>query len=73
MPSKASDDELAELVLPLFADGSEITKYRIIKAVREASGGKAGIGDKRAGEILELARRKHRAHRVVPIGDRKTS
>jgi hypothetical protein len=73
VPSKASDEDLAELVLPLFADGSEVTKYRIIKAVREASGGKAGIGDKRAGEILELARRKRRAQRVVPIGDRKTS
>lgn len=70
VPSKASDDMLAELVLPLFADGSEVTKYRVIKAVREAAGGKTGIGDKRAGDVLELARRKYRAHRVVPIGDR---
>ena len=73
VPSKASDDELAELVLPLFADGSEVTKYRVVKAVREAAGGKTSIGDKRAGEILELARRLHRTQRVVPIGDRKTS
>jgi hypothetical protein len=67
VPSKASDDELAELVLPLFDDGSEVTKYKVVKTVREAAGGKAGIGDKRAGDILELARRK----RVVPIGERK--
>lgn len=67
VPSKASDDELAELVLPLFEDGSEVTKYRVIKTVREAAGGKAAIGDKRAGDILELARRK----RVVPIEQRR--
>ena len=73
VPSKASDDELAELVLALFDDGSAVTKYAVIKKVRDAAGGKASIGDKRAGDILELARRKHRAQRVVPIGDRKSS
>ena len=67
VPSKAADDELADIVLPLFDDGSEVTRYRVVKAIREAAGGKASIGDKRAGEILELARRK----RVVPIGERK--
>ncbi len=66
VPARASDDELAELVLPLFEDGSEVTKYRVIKAIKAAAGGKTGIGDERAGRILELARRK----RVVPIGER---
>lgn len=72
VPSKASDDELAELLLPLFDGPDDVKKYGVIKAVKEASGG-AGIGDKRAGEILELARRKHRERRVVAIGERKTS
>lgn len=67
VPAKATDDELAELVLPLFEDGSEVTKYRVIKAIKAAAGGKASIGDKRAGDVLELARRK----RVVPIKERQ--
>lgn len=66
VPARASDDELVELVLPLFEDGSEVTKYKITKKVKETAGGKTGIGDERAGRILELARRK----RVVPIGER---
>ena len=64
-PARATDDELAEIALPLFSDGAEVTKYRVIKAVREARG--IGIGDERAGRILDQARRKHRAQRVVPI------
>ena len=66
VPSKATDDELAELVLPLFDGPDEVKKYGVLKAIKEASGG-AGIGDKRAGEILELAQRKHRERRVVPM------
>jgi hypothetical protein len=64
--AKATDDELADLVLPLFDDLAEVKKYNVIKAIREARGGR-GISDERAGRILELARRK----RVVPIGERK--
>ena len=67
VPAKASDDELAALVLPLFDSPDPVTRYKIVKAVREAAGGKAGIGDERADRIMELARRK----RVVPIGERK--
>jgi hypothetical protein len=67
VPSKASDDELAEVVLPLFEGGAEVTRYKVVKAIRGAAGGKAGIGDERADRVMELARRK----RVVPIGERK--
>ena len=67
VPSKASDDELAELVLPLFDGPDPVTRYKVVKAIREAAGGKSGIGDERADRIMELARRK----RVVPIGERK--
>lgn len=67
-PSRATDDELAELVLPLFDGPDEVKKYGVIKAVKEARG--IGIGDERAGRVLELARRKHRTQRVVPIGTR---
>jgi len=65
----ASDDELAELVLPLFDGPGEVTKYGVNKAVKEARG--TGVRDDRAGRILELARRKHRERRVVAIGDRR--
>ena len=64
--SKASDDELAEIVMPLFEDGSEVTRYKVMKAIEEASGG-TRIGYPRVEKIMELARRK----RVVPIGERK--
>lgn len=64
-PARATDDELAELVLPLFDGPDEVKKYGVVKAVKEARG--IGIGDERAGRVLELARRKHRARRVVPL------
>jgi hypothetical protein len=56
IPSKASDDELADLVVPLLAKGA-VSKYRVIEAVREAAGGKGkpSIGDERAGKVLALA------------------
>ena len=72
VPPKATDDDLAEIVLPLFGGTEKVTRYSVLKAIKEARGGK-GISYERAGEILDLAQRKHRAHRVVPIGDRKTS
>lgn len=64
-PARATDDELAEVVLPLLDGPDEVKKYGVIKAIREARG--IGIGDERAGRILELARREHRTQRVVPI------
>ena len=72
VPPKATDDDLAEIVLPLFGGTEKVTRYSVLKAIKEARGGK-GISYERAGEILDLAQRKHRAQRVVPIGDRKTS
>ena len=65
----ATDDELAELVLPLFDGPDEVKKYGVNKAIKEARG--TGVRDDRAGRILELARRKHRERRVVAIGDRR--
>lgn len=65
---RATDDDLAELVLPLLGAPGDVRKYGVIKAVREARG--IGIGDERAGRVLELARRKHRTQRVVPIETR---
>jgi len=65
----ATDDELAELVLPLFDGPDEVKKYGVNKAIKEARG--TGVRDDRAGRILELAHRKHRERRVVAIGDRR--
>ena len=65
MPLTATDDELAELVLPLFDGPDEVRKYGVNKAIKEARG--TGVRDDRAGRILELAQRKHREHRVVPM------
>jgi hypothetical protein len=67
VPSKATDDELAELVLPLLDGPDPVTRYKVVKTIREAAGGKAGIGDDRADRIMDLARRK----RVVPIEARR--
>jgi Protein of unknown function (DUF2637) len=61
----ATDDELAELVLPLFDGPDEVRKYGVNKAPKEARG--TGVRDDRAGRILDLARRKHRERRVVPM------
>jgi hypothetical protein len=72
VPTAVTDDALAEIVLPLFGGTEKVTRYGVIKAIKDARGGK-GVSYERAGEILELAQRKHRHQRVVPIGDRKTS
>lgn len=71
VPSKATDEELADLVVPLLAK-SPVSKYRVIEAVREAAGGKGkpSIGDKRAGDVLTLAQERAGAT-VVQIDARK--
>jgi len=65
----ATDDELAELVLPLLDGPDEVKKYGVNKVIKEARG--TGVRDDRAGRILELAHRKYRERRVVAIGDRR--
>jgi hypothetical protein len=68
VPSKASDDELAALLVPLLAAGT-VGPTRVVKVIREAAGGKASIGHERAVKVLALAT--SRAQRVVPIGERR--
>ena len=70
-PSKATNDQLADLVVPLLAKG-HVSKYAVIEAVREAAGGKGkpSIGDQRAGDVLALARQRAGAT-VTPIDSRK--
>ena len=58
-PSKASDRDLADLLVPLLAKGEEVSQTRTVKIVREAAGGSTGIGPERAGRVLGLARRIH--------------
>ncbi|MGH3272348.1 MAG: hypothetical protein ACRDN1_25280 [Trebonia sp.] len=71
IPSKATNEQLADLVVPLLADGA-VSKYAVIEAVREAAGGKGkpSIGDKRAGDVLTLARERAGAT-VTPIDARR--
>jgi hypothetical protein len=68
IPSKASDDDLAELIIPLLADG-EVSPTKAVKVIREAAGGKASIGHDRAKTVIALAQ--EQANRVVPIGERR--
>jgi hypothetical protein len=72
VPAKASDEELAALIVPRLAKGEEVSQTRTVKIVREAAGGKTGIGPERAGRVLDLARRVHSGE-VVPIGKRQTA
>lgn len=69
VPARASDEDLAALLLPLLADGRELTPTGVVKVVREAAGGKHGIGHERAGKVLALAARQ--ASRVVQFGERR--
>ncbi len=57
IPSKASDEALAALLLPKLAAGEEVSQTRTVKIVREAAGGSTGIGPERAARVLALARR----------------
>ena len=59
VPSKASDRDLADLLVPLLAKGEEVSQTRTVKIIREAAGGSTGIGPERAGRVLGLARRIH--------------
>ncbi len=68
--AKATDDDLAEVVMPLFDDGAGVTPYAVVKAVEEASGG-TKIGYPRARRIMAAAERKHRVPTVVPMERRK--
>ena len=68
IPAKASDDDLAEIIAPLLAEG-EVSPTRVVKVIREHAGGKASIGHDRAGKVLALAT--EQAQRVVPIGERR--
>jgi hypothetical protein len=61
-PSVATDDDLVKLALPLFGGTGDVTKYAVIKAVKEASG--KTLGNDRARRILELAR--HAADKKTP-------
>ena len=67
VPSKASDRDLAGLLVPLLAKGEEVSQTRTIKIVREAAGGSTGIGPERASRVLDLARRIHSGE-APPIG-----
>ena len=53
-PPVATDDDLEKIVMPLFAGTGEVTRYAVIKAVKEASG--KTLGNERARRILELAK-----------------
>lgn len=70
VPRKCTDEQLADLIVPLLADG-EVTPNRVVTVIREKAGGKASIGFDRAKIVLALA--EQQAARVVPIGERKTS
>ena len=72
VPSKATNEELADLVVPMLAKGEQVSKYRVIEAVREAAGGKGkpSIGDQRAGDVLALARERAGAT-VLQLDSRK--
>jgi hypothetical protein len=72
VPSKASDEDLAALIIAKLAKGEEVSQTRTVKIVREAAGGKTGIGPQRAGRVLELARRIHSGE-VKSIGKRQTA
>jgi len=68
VPAKASDDDLAALIIPLLAEG-DVSPTRVVKVIREQAGGRASIGHERAGKVLALAAQQ--AQRVVSIGDRR--
>jgi hypothetical protein len=58
IPARASDDDLAALLVPRLAAGEEVSTTRVVKLVREAADGRASIGHERAGKVLALARQK---------------
>lgn len=54
IPSKASDADLAGLIVPLLAEG-EVSPTKVVKVIKEETGGKSSIGHERAKTILALA------------------
>lgn len=67
--ARATDEELAEVLLPLLGGPNEVTKYAAVEAIRAARG--KGVSYERAERILELGRRLHRERRVVDIAQRR--
>jgi hypothetical protein len=50
---KASDEDILEAIREMFADGSAVTKYRVVK---ELKGPHGGIAEPRAGRLLDVVR-----------------
>lgn len=57
IPSKASDEDLAAIIVPLLAEG-DVSPTKVVKTIKEKAGGKASIGHDRAKDVLALARDK---------------
>jgi len=69
VPAKATNDQLADLILDAVEDPSELNPYKVNKTLKEHCGGK-GVGEARAALLVDLAQRKHRERRVVPMARR---
>ena len=70
VPAKATDDELAVIILDAADDPAALTTYKVNKAIKAACGNK-GVGETRAARLVDLAQRKHRSRSVVAIGERR--
>lgn len=70
VPAKATDDELAAIILDATEDPAGLTNYKVNKAIKAACGGK-GVGETRAARLVDLAQRTHRAQVVVPMEARR--
>jgi len=70
VPAKATDDDLVAIILDATDDPAALTNYKVVKAVKEACGGK-GVGETRAARLVDLAQRTHRSRSVVAIGERR--
>jgi hypothetical protein len=70
VPAKATDDDLAVIILDATDDPATLTSYKVNKAIKDACGGK-GVGEARAVRLVDLAQRRHRSRSVVSIGDRR--
>ena len=63
VPAKATDDELAGIILDATDDPAALTSYKVTKAIKAACGGK-GVGEARAARLVDLAQRRHRSRSV---------
>ena len=68
-PARATDDQLADLILEHCDDPAGLNPYRVCKILKEQCNNKK-VGDARGARLVELVQRKHRASRVVAIGER---